>query len=60
MWVCPGLVHSRLTTNSSPCPHFLRKQVQDTLSSGNFLGVINVLMQLRKVWHLLVCVCVCV
>ncbi len=26
-----------------------RTEVQDTLSSGNFLGVVGVLMQLRKV-----------
>ena len=25
--------------------------VRSTLSSGNFLGIINVLMQLRKVWR---------
>jgi len=34
-----------------PCPSFPAFQVQNTLVSGNFLGVINVLMQLRKVWQ---------
>ncbi len=37
-----------------------------TLSSGNFLGIINVLMQLRKVWKMVgrcvvrMCACMCV
>ena len=35
-------------------------RTKDTLASGNYLSVINILMQLRKVCVKKACVCVCV